>query len=223
MNKILEDYDLFCFDFDGLLVNSEPLHQQAYNQALSSFNLSNNVDFLTYCGFAHHKDGSKLKNLYQSLFDTIDDSMWKMIVKHKQTYYSDILAKKPLTLMPGAEKLIKTLLSMNKSLCVVTNSQAKHTLPFRKAIPILNEIPIWITKDDVAKTKPHPDGFIKALVEYAEVPMKRAIGLDDALKGITAIENAGITPLLVCDEKHPQLVEFKPDVKHISSLEEILA
>ncbi len=221
MKNFLKEYDLFCFDFDGLLVNSEPLHKAAYEKALHDFNLKDEVDFLTYCSYAHCRDGSRLKTLYKSLFSSINDKIWDEIIRAKQKHYLEIIKNQPLSLMPGASDLITTLLDEGKSLCVVTNSSNIHTLPFRETFPILQKIPLWITKDDVSRTKPHPDGYIKALMHYAQIPKSRAVGLDDALKGIIAIQNADISPLLVCDKKHPQLTGIDTELSYIESLTQL--
>ncbi len=219
---MIEKFDLFCFDFDGLLVDSESLHKQAYELALKEFSLLGAIGFYDYCFAAHYPTGNRLKDLYCSLFSQLDDPMWEEVVKKKQKHYAGLLAQSPLSLMPYAETMIETLLSNGKALCVVTNSRCQYTIPFRKALPILEEIPLWITRDDVAKAKPHPDGFLKALAHHPNVPKSRALGLDDALKGITAIVNAQITPILVCSKDHPQLALISPTLIHVESLEDLL-
>ena len=222
MKNIFDQFDLFCFDFDGLLVDSEQLHKTAYEQALSDYDLSANIDFFKYASFAHHAQGNQLKSLYTTIFPTLSEKVWAHIKKKKQKHYSSIIQNHPLTLMPGANKLIETLLKKNKAICVVTNSSRKDISPFKNSLPILNEIPLWITANDVQKSKPHPDGYITALVHYAEIPAARTIGFEDALKGVTAMRNASITPLLVCDHRHPQLSLIDKDLEHIESLETLL-
>lgn len=222
MNKTIDSFDLFCFDFDGLLVDSEPLHKRAFEAALKEFGFSHEVEFNVYCAHAHHPTGSQLHSLYQSLFPSINDHFWQKIRQKKQTYYTQFLLTESLSLMPGAQRLITELLHRGKQMAVVTNSCRKHVLPFCQALPILKEIPLWITKDDVQKVKPHPDGYLKALLHYMQIPNDRALGLEDSLKGVTAIKNAGLHPLLVCSASHPQLLLLKDhSLHHVESLETI--
>ena len=223
MTSLLDLYDLFCFDFDGLLVDSEALHKQAYELALAEFQLRCPVEFFDYCFAAHHPTGDRLKDLYTSIFPQIDEKKWSEIGKRKQKHYYNLIHTQPLLLMPQVDSFLEFLLRANKSLCVVTNSSLKVTLPYRKSFPILEKIPLWITRDDVQKGKPHPDGYLKALSHFAQIPKSRVLALEDALKGVTAILNAEITPLLVCPKQHPQLAIMDSTLKHIESLGAVLA
>ena len=222
MKDLLKNFDLFCFDFDGLLVDSEGLHKRAYELSLEEYGFVEQVPFYEYCFAAHHPSGNRLKNLYRSVFSKLDDTLWAEVAKKKQGHYSDLLSQGPLSLLPHAQSFIETLLDNGKSLCVVTNTKTQNTFPFRKAFPILEQIPICITKDDVVRGKPSPDGYLKALAHHPHIPKSHAIAFDDALKGITAIISAQITPVLVCSHEHPQLELIKDPITHIESLKALL-
>ena len=53
----IEEYDLFLLDFDGLLVNTERVHYQAYQQVVQEMGQSKGIElswsFEQYCAIAH--------------------------------------------------------------------------------------------------------------------------------------------------------------------------
>ncbi|MCH9703616.1 MAG: HAD hydrolase-like protein, partial [Chlamydiae bacterium] len=54
------DYDLICFDFDGVLVDSEQLHFDAYKQMCAKRGISLKWDEVQYAKFAlYSADGLK--------------------------------------------------------------------------------------------------------------------------------------------------------------------
>jgi len=53
-----DNFDLFLFDLDGTLINSEDIHHNAYNNAFSFFNLNVSLSFEDYCKYSHINDKS---------------------------------------------------------------------------------------------------------------------------------------------------------------------
>jgi beta-phosphoglucomutase-like phosphatase (HAD superfamily) len=68
----------------------------------------------------------------------------------------------------------------------------------------LESIPVWITREQYTHPKPAPDAYLKA-VELLADPGDRIIGFEDTMKGVKALQAAGVQPVLICDKEHPQL------------------
>jgi putative hydrolase of the HAD superfamily len=213
----MRKFDLVCFDFDGLLVDTERVHYDSYLKTLLSMGVDlSHVDFLSYCFLAHHKKGS---DLFSAILQKAPDFpySWEEVRKAKRAVYTEEILSGNISLMPGVEEILSLLKTYNIASCVVTNSLSNDTDIIRSFLPTLNEIPLWITKDLYAKGKPHPDGYLKALEYFPSLSLSHVVGLDDTLKGVEAMKQAGIAPILICSQEHPQLAE-KGDTIHFPSL-----
>ena len=198
---------LILFDFDGLLVDTEKLHHQAYEEALLSFNAPLNINFPTYINLAHAASGTGLKDYIYKTFPNLE-GMWIDIRKKKIEIYSNLLETQ-LNLMPYAEDFIRLITEKKIPSCVVTNSLKKDVDKIRNKIDALNLIPHWLTREDYENPKPAPDGYIKALSLFPHIKSADCIGFEDTLKGVKALQDAKVRPYLICNPNHPQLEHAK--------------
>jgi beta-phosphoglucomutase len=201
---------LVCFDFDGLLVDTEPLHHLAYNRILSSLGFPVNFDYPTYCKIAHAKDRLLLKKTVEMIHPNFTME-WEELRALKTSLYRSLIKENHLAPMEGVEKLIKILQDKNISICIVTNSDRAAIVDISNHLPFLKNIPVWITREDYATPKPAPDGYLKAL-QMHNVTKQEAIGLEDSLKGVAALKAAGMDYLLINTSKE------KEKEHHYSSL-----
>jgi beta-phosphoglucomutase len=207
---------LILFDFDGLLVDTEKLHHQAYEEALLSFNTLLDLDFSIYINLAHAASGTGLKDYIYKTFPKLN-GMWADIRKKKIEIYSNLLETN-LNLMPYAEDFIRLITKKKIPSCVVTNSLRNDVERIRKKIDVLNLIPLWLTREDYENPKPSPDGYLKALSFFPHIKNSDCLGFEDTLKGIKALQGAKVRHYLICNSNHPQLDGAK-NINHYSSFE----
>ena len=194
-------YDLYCFDFDGLLVDTESFHHLAYLEMLKREGAEVDLDFDQYCVLAHSADRKKLPDFCYSIFPNLNPD-WQFLRKKKIAIYTEILQSKAPPLMPGVKTYIQALLAQKKQLCVVTNSNKKDTDLIKLHHPILLKIDTWITVENVKRPKPHPDGYLEALSLF-QCPAEKAIGFEDTLRGIESLKAANIKPILLAKPSYP--------------------
>ena len=221
MNWILE-YSPIFFDFDGLLVDTEPLHYKAYQTLLKNHGVSCPWNFPTYITLAH-KNSVGLRNAITDLApQLLETHSWEELYEEKKAAYDALVDEGGLELMPGAEKMLEIVQTANIPHAVVTNSTFKQISLIREQLPLLKKIPYWITREDYKNPKPAPDAYLKAIEELGA--SDNMLGFEDSLKGIHALEEASITPVLVCPSDHPQLEKVsKGSLRVYSSLKETLA
>lgn len=215
---MLRDFTLFLFDFDGLLVDTEPLHFAAYKDALASRGFSLDWDVSTFCHYAH-KDAVSLRKALVQRFPSLDAD-WPAFYEEKKKAYLSVLDRGAPPLLPGAEELLFSLEKQGKKRCVVTNSPKEQILRIRSHSPALQTIPHWFTREDYEHPKPHPDGYQKAIASLAEEG-DRIIGFEDSMRGIEALLHTDALPVWVAPHPHPLLSTFeKRGVIGIRSLKE---
>ena len=204
----IQDYQLFLFDFDGLLVDTERLHYAAYKELCRRHGCELKWDFERFCQEAHRKamgvwDG--LKREFPSMFESGQDV--GVFYEEKKLIYVDLLKTSPLELMPGALELLRALEACGAKRAVVTNSPKEHVELIKVSLPILQSIPLWITREDYAQPKPSPEGYLKAIESLGKNPNDRIIGFEDTLKGLKALLAAGAESFLVCPAESGHVAE----------------
>jgi len=193
----LEGYQAVFLDFDGLLVSTEPLHFLAYQRICRNRGYDLPWDFATYCTFAHSGRTTLAMGIYQAVPDLYrEEPNWAILYEEKKKAYLDILVEQSAALLPGVEEFLGFLQNKKLLHCVVTNSFREQVSSIKEQIPLLQEIPYWITREDSQAPKPSPDPYLVALHKYAKEG-DRVIGFEDSDKGLTALCEANIEPVLV--------------------------
>lgn len=218
----IHNFQLFLFDFDGLLVNTEELHFAAYKMMCKrrGYDLDWSLD--KFFGEAHF-DSTALCDAIYAQFPKLkkEEPRWEVLYAEKKAAYMEVLQGGNLKLMPGVEKLLKNLEKAKIKRCVVTNSTKEQIEFIKSELPELKSIPYWITREDYTKPKPDPECYLKAIAKYAKKGDK-IIGFEDSLRGFTALQGAGVQGVLICPLWHPQLKRTETKgVIHFSSFEEI--
>ena len=196
---MFDAYDVFLFDCDGLLVDTEPLHFEAYRRLCARHGYPLEWDFPTYAQVAHTSSDGLKKALSPHL-----PPPWADRYQEKRDHYVEILHEGKVRLMPGVEPLLVQLAKRGAPRAVVTHSPADHLALIRSQLPILNTIPEWITREDYVNPKPDPECYQMAIERIAEAE-DRVIGFEDSLRGLTALRGTRAQPVLVTTADCPPI------------------
>ena len=148
----LKDFQLFLFDLDGLLVNTEMIHYQAYIDMLRRRGFNLDWNFLKYCEVGHFSDQSLKEGVYATFPDLLlQEPNGNVLRNEKNKIYLEVLASSKVDLMKGSEKLLTLLEKQNINRCIVTNSSKPMADLIKAKAPMLNTIPHWITREDYIK------------------------------------------------------------------------
>ena len=200
--KWIHDFQLFLFDFDGLLVNTEHLHYQAYVNILANRGHVLKLTLAQFFELAHLNSTAWREALYAEIPHL--EPNWEILYREKKQAYLELLSAGLVELMPGVEPLLKALDQAKIRRCVATNSMLEHTLLIRSRLPILQTLPHWITREDYDKPKPSPECYLKAIALYGKKG-DRIIGFEDSVRGLQALRQTTALPVLICPKHHPLL------------------
>jgi beta-phosphoglucomutase len=202
-------YQLFLFDFDGLLVDTERLHYASYLEVARRRGCPLNWDFKRFCLEAHGKAMSFFDGLQKEYPDVFKEGPTKEeLYEEKKRLYVEMLQNVSLNLMEGVEALLNALDERNIKRAVVTNSVKEQIEIIKKKLPVLQKIPLWVTREDYANPKPSPEGYLKAISLLA-TPGDKIVGFEDTLKGLKALIAAGADAMLICPADHEHVGEGK--------------
>lgn len=218
----LSTFSLWLFDMDGLLVDTEYLHLEAYKRMCASRGLVLEWTLPQFLQIAH-KSSSAIKEKMLDQFPVLRDCSWETLYKEKKKQYLECLASSPLRAMPGAELMILYALDLGVRSCVVTHSPKEQTQLIREKLPFLNQIPNWITREDYGRAKPDPQCYKKAIDLYG-LPQKAggAIGFEDSARGLTALMGTSSQAVLVAKVEYPQLKPYQGRFLKVGSFIELL-
>lgn len=185
--KWIHDYQLFLFDFDGLLVNTEELHYKAYQNMCRNRGFSLDWDWRTYSGAAMYESTGLKEAIYKTFPELYQkEPKWEVLYQEKKRAYVELLQSGAVQLMPGVETILKALQEANITRCVVTHSPLDQVSIIRQTQPLLNTIPFWVTREHYSQPKPSPECYQKAIAMYAK-PGDRVIGFEDSPRGLKAL------------------------------------
>lgn len=214
----IKRFDLFLFDFDGLLVNTEPLHYQAYQLLCSHRGFVLDWNFTQFCEVAHADAGALQRALYlkfPQLYQQEPD--WRVLYREKKALYCDLLELHPVELMPGVEPLLLTLQQKGIRRAVATHSPKKQITRIRAHLPLLDTIGLWVTREDYLNPKPAPDAYLKAIAQLGKTGDK-IVGFEDSLRGLQALMGTQALPVLIA-EKCPEALA--PRARYFPSFDKV--
>lgn len=212
-------FQLFLFDFDGLLVDTENTHYQAYIDALSLRGHSLDWSFLKFCQAAH-LNANALREALCAQFPDLE-SDWNAFYQEKKRIYFELVSCGRIRLMPGVEPLLKALEKANIRRAVVTNSFREQTSLISSRLPVLQTLAHWVTRESYEKPKPDPECYLKAIQLYGK-PGDRIVGFEDSIRGLEALKGTPALAVLISSAQHP-LIEMAMggSVIHFESFKEI--
>lgn len=192
MNNLLK-YDLFIFDFDGTLLDTEKYHCKAWSNALSKEkNKPIEIDLNDYYKYFHSLTPMLSRNYLKILYD-VDN--YDYIYKKKQYEYEKIINNENIEFVNGAENFLNFILKNNKKFIIVTNTSNKFINIFKIKHSILNKASKIYTKENFINRKPNPECYLRIANEYK---YEKKIGFEDSLIGIHALYQVyDITPVII--------------------------
>jgi len=203
MDYIL-NYDLFVFDFDGTLIDTEKHHCHAWSSALTEYKNKKLFSSTTvelkmdeYQKYFHTLNSNDIKLTLKLLYEIED---YDEIYKVKQKYYEKFIVDNEFYFINGAEKFLSLLIKNNKKFIIVSNTSEKNLEQFKKKFPILNNVHKIYTKEYFLNRKPNPECYLKIVNEYKN---SKIIGFEDSLVGLHALYQVNeITPVLIDDKTY---------------------
>ena len=172
-------YKAIVFDFDGVITNGIPFHDQAYLKIFKRHGINITTDQL------HTKIGLTIREVISQIFKefSIKANINDLVEEHRIILYE--LYKKNANI---PEHLIEFLESCNRNNLQIAVSSSTNSNILKMVLQkfnIGNYFNVIVGGEDIEKGKPNPEMIEKALKKLKIEP-KCAIAIDDAKSGIIA-------------------------------------
>ena len=183
--------EAIIFDFNGVLVNDEPLHFRGFQQALETENLKITWEKY-YEKYLPYDDRNFLVNFLSDQGEPADAERVRHLIDLKSTYYFRTIEERP----PIIQSSIDFVLRLNSELPLgIASGAARKEIKFiLQSLGLLERFSVIIAAADVLNGKPHPEAFLKTLQELqkeqSQLDAERVVVIEDSERGIRSVHAA---------------------------------
>jgi beta-phosphoglucomutase len=195
------------FDFDGILVDSEPMHHRAFNEVLDplgmGFSWQEYVE--TYMGF---DDRDAFREAFRAKGIELDDATLANLVAAKSRAFLGGI-RDGVTAYPGAVSLIESLRAANLPLALCSGALRSDIAPILERLGIGRCFDAIVSADDVRRSKPDPESYALAFSRLSErhasllTAPGKSVAVEDTPAGIRSAKGAGLRVLAVTNSYGP--------------------
>ncbi len=210
------------FDFNGVLVDDEPIHLEIFQKVLQEEGISLNAQDY-YARYLGMDDRGCFKAAYQEHGRKLDKSSLAEMIRRKAVYYREAIEKR-MMIFPGVKALIPAL-SSRFPLAIASGALKSEIEMILEGIGLKNYFQAIVSAEDVSEGKPNPEVFIKALSllnqHKTDKPIlpSECLVVEDSKEGIRGAHRAGMICLAVANS-HPA-EELSEADKVVKGLDEV--
>ena len=202
---------LIVFDLDGVLVETKKLHYEAFNKALrdvdTKYEITLEEHLSKYDGLSTRKKLDLLgceKGLSGMEFERI----WM----RKQLYTSQMLRE-----LKSDDRIINVLSKLKNdgyTIVVASNSIRDSVKITLLKLGFLEYIDFYLSNEDVRHPKPHPEIYLRAIIESSVSP-KETLIIEDSIVGRKAANESGAYLMGI---NNPTDIIYENIIKYINSI-----
>jgi HAD superfamily hydrolase (TIGR01509 family) len=172
------------FDMDGVLVDSEPLHQKAWQQILDGFGISfGKEDYKRIIGKTTFE---VMVEYFQKWGIDEDPHFWS---EQKEEAYRAIIHEE-LKPLDGLIPLIEFLKEAGTKLAIASSAIRKNVEAVIECIQLQKIFQSVLSIEDVSSPKPHPEIYLKSAENLQVAPFECAV-IEDSVPGLQAAKRSG--------------------------------
>ena len=203
------------FDIDGLMIDSERVTFECYQERLKDMNLTMDEEFYKTLL------GKPIKGIYQRFYDVYgNDFPIQNVIQDVHQLMAERFETEGVPVKKGLVELLHYLKDNNYKTIVATSSNRDRVDKILAQAKITEFFDDSICGDEVTKGKPNPEVFLKSCQKLG-VNVDEAIVLEDREAGIQASYDANIKVICIPDMKYPEKQYEEKTFKILKDLTEV--
>lgn len=209
------------FDFDGVVVNTEPLHFEAFQQVLGPLDLAFAWEEYVawYIGF---DDRDAFKEVFRRGARDLDEPGLQDLIGKKADAFEQLARDRGAEPFPGVVALIKSLAGRTPA-ALCSGALRRDIDPILDRLGLGRAFDVVVSADDVAASKPDPASYRLVLERLGRAfpgrtfPPPACVAVEDTPAGIAAAKGAGMAVLAVANSYRRE--ELREAARVVDSLE----
>lgn len=187
------------FDFNGLLVDDEPIHFRLFQKVLAEEDIALTEEeyYERYLGL--DDEGCFTAVLERHGREPTRDLLVRWIAR-KSSYYQATIRREGYPFFPGAVELVRELAARGIDLGVVSGALEGEVRGALVQEGLSGAFKLLVTAEHVAASKPDPEGYLKGLQGLNTLPPlpgrllhpHEVLAVEDSLEGLAAARAAGL-------------------------------
>ena len=185
------------FDFDGIIVDSEPIIMELTQEMAAKEGWAVSEDDY-YQDYLALDDRGIVEHLFKSHGRAVDHSRVEELVNWKSRVYGTII-ENGLPTLPGAVDFVRQA-AKTYPLAIASGSARSEIEHLLEKLGLRDLFRVIASADDCTRSKPDPEVYLKALTgmntlpEFQQSPLlaSECLAIEDAPGGIEAARAAGI-------------------------------
>ncbi len=186
------------FDFNGVIINDEAIHQELINNILLAENLRPDPsEYQQFC--LGRSDYTCLKDILSRRGRLVsDDYLEKLINQKTQLYRQHLETLDNLPIYQGLENFLAQIKERGLQIGLVTGSLVSEVEFVLEKAGIADYFQVIVGGDEVKLSKPQPDGYLLAVERFNQLDFNLQLQPSDCLviedtpAGIEAGKQAGM-------------------------------
>lgn len=171
---------------DGVIIDSEPLHEQAQKTFCQS------LGFVLSPEEKQSFIGTSSKNMWQTLKERyrLQWSVEELCRQNLKAYF-EVLDDVQPDPIPGVAEVIAELQALGVHLVLASSSEHESIDKVLKMFSLTKHFSYIVSGAELTHSKPHPEIFLKALT-LTQTPASNAVVIEDSTNGLKAAHAAEI-------------------------------
>lgn len=190
------------FDFNGVLVDDEPIHLRLFRRVLEEEGLPAPApeEYRHYLG-RHDRDC--FAETLARAGERADPVRVVRLIARKASYYQEAVRQQGYPFFPGAVELVAAAAARGVTLGVVSGALREEVEQALRQANLRDRFKLLVTAEDVDQGKPDPEGYRRAVEELNSRPPLPArlvhpheiLAVEDTPPGLQAAAAAGLVTL----------------------------
>jgi HAD superfamily hydrolase (TIGR01509 family) len=183
------------FDFDGIIVDSEPMHYEAFRRVLEPMDVSFSWEEYceTYIGF---DDRDAFREAFRAAGQKTCARDITRLIREKAAVFQELIRAGRAVPLPGAVALIQSIpRRLPVGLC--SGALREDIEPILESLGIGGAFAAITTAEDTKKSKPDPAPYRLSLERLGIDDAATAVAIEDTPAGILSAKGAGLKVLAV--------------------------
>lgn len=178
------------WDLDGVIVNSGPVHFQAYRWLLSQHGVE-----LTEERFFADLFGRRNWDILRDVLPGVSDDDVHRLAEQKEAKFRKLVAGE-VRALPGAADLLRRAHEAGLKQSIVSSTPRANIELIIGALGLRDALDEIVGEEDSVRGKPDPQPFTTA-ADRLGVPYERCVVIEDAPEGVEAGKAAGMRVIAV--------------------------